>query len=45
MVIMTIRNKLYYENRLNKLINNGKDNGKIIKKIQRKLKMLNKEDE
>ena len=42
---MTIRNKLYYENRLNKLINNGKDNGKIIKKIQRKLKMLNKEDE
>lgn len=42
---MIIRNKLYYENRLNKLINNGKDNGKIIKKIQRKLKMLNKEDD
>ena len=42
---MIIRNKLYYENRLNKLINNGKDNGKIIKKIQRKLKMLNREDD
>ena len=37
---MTIRNKLYYTNRLNKLMNNGKDNGKIIKKIQRKLRNL-----
>ena len=42
---MTIRNKLYYENRLNKLINNGKDNGRIIKKIKRKLAMLTKEDD
>ena len=42
---MTIRNKLYYENRLNKLINNGKDNGRIIKKIKRKLAMLNKEND
>ena len=42
---MTIRNKLYYENRLNKLINNGKDNGRIIKKIKRKLAILNKEDD
>ena len=42
---MTIRNKLYYENRLNKLINNGKDNGRIIKKIKRKLALLNKEDD
>jgi hypothetical protein len=41
---MTIRNKLYYENRLNKLMNNGKDNAKVIKKIKRKLAMLNKED-
>ena len=39
---MTIRNKLYYENRLNKLTGNGKDNGKIIKKIQRKLRNLEK---
>lgn len=37
---MTIRNQLYYENRLNKLINNGKDNGKVINKIRRKLRNL-----
>lgn len=37
---MTIRNQLYYENRLNKLINNGKDNGKVINKIKRKLRNL-----
>lgn len=32
-----IRNKLYYENRL---MNNGKDNAKVIKKIYRKLRLL-----
>ena len=35
-----IRNKLYYENRLNNLMNNGKDNAKVIKKIYRKLRLL-----
>lgn len=37
---MTIRDKLYYEIRINKLVNNGKENGKIVKKLQRKLRSM-----
>ena len=36
------RDALYYQNRLALLANNGKDNGRIIKKIERKLRALNK---
>ena len=35
-----IRNKLYYENRINLLINRGKENAAIVKKLQRKLRQL-----
>ena len=35
-----IRDALYYENRINLLINRGKENGRIIKKLQRKLRNL-----
>lgn len=34
-------NKLYIENRINKLKMNQKDNGKIIKKLERKLRSMN----
>lgn len=40
---MTVRDKLYYEIRINKLVNNGKENGKIVKKLQRKLRSLENE--
>jgi hypothetical protein len=37
---MTIRDKRYYENRIQLLTNRGKDNGRIVKKLQRKLRSL-----
>ena len=40
---MVIRNKQYYENRINKLSNNGKENGKVIKKLMRQLRNIEKE--
>jgi hypothetical protein len=40
---MIIRDELYYKNRINKLTNNGKDNGKIVKKLMRQLRNLEKE--
>lgn len=39
---MVIRDILYYTNRVNKLSNNGKENGRIIKKLQRKIRSLEK---
>lgn len=36
-----IRTALYYENRINTLKSRGSDNGKIIKKLERKLRKLN----
>ena len=39
---MIIRDKLYYQNRINKLIHNGKENGNIVKKLQRKVRILEK---
>ena len=41
---MTIRDKLYYENRINLLINRGKDNQAIVKKLQRQLRALEKKN-
>lgn len=40
---MVIRDKLYYENRIQLLTNRGKDNGKIVKKLMRKLRNIEKE--
>lgn len=37
-----VRNKLYYENRINRMINNGKENANIVKKLKRKIKLLEK---
>ena len=37
-----IRNKLYYENRINLLRNRGTDCSKIIAKLKRKLRLLDK---
>ena len=37
-----IRDKLYYEVRINRIINNGKENGNIVKKLKRKIKNLEK---
>ena len=39
-----IRDKRYFENRINLLINNGKENARIIKKLQRKLRALEKKN-
>lgn len=39
---MIIRDELYYQNRLNLLSNRGRENGRIIKKLQRKLRNLAK---
>ena len=36
------RNQLYYQNRINLLTSRGKDNGNVIKKLKRKIKLLNK---
>ena len=41
---MVIRDKLYYENRIHKLINNGKENASIVKKLQRQLRALEKKN-
>ena len=41
---MTIRDRLYYENRINKMVHNGKENGNIVKKLQRKVKTLEKKN-
>lgn len=40
---MVIRDKLYYENRIQLLTNRGKDNGRIVKKLMRKLRNIEKE--
>lgn len=40
---MVIRDKLYYQNRINKLVNNGKENGKIVKKLMRQLRNIEEE--
>lgn len=37
---MVIRDKLYYENRIQLLTNRSKDNGKIVKKLMRKLRNI-----
>jgi len=37
---MVIRDKLYYENRIQLLTNRGKDNGRIVKKLMRKLRNI-----
>lgn len=37
-----IRDKLYYEVRISRIINNGKENGNIVKKLKRKIKNLEK---
>ena len=36
------RDKLYYEVRISKIINNGKENSNIIKKLRRKLRNIEK---
>ena len=40
---MVIRDKLYYENRIQLLTNRSKDNGRIVKKLMRKLRNIEKE--
>ena len=37
---MMIRDKFYYENRINLLLSRGKENGKIIAKLRRQLRNL-----
>jgi hypothetical protein len=41
---MVIRDKLYYQNRINLLVNRDKDNGKIVKKLQRKLRNIERQN-
>jgi hypothetical protein len=41
---MVVRDKLYYQNRINLLVNRDKDNGNIVKKLQRKLRSLEKQN-
>jgi hypothetical protein len=41
---MTVRDKLYYENRINKMVHNSKENGNIVKKLQRKVRTLEKKN-
>ena len=41
---MTVRDKLYYENRINKMVHNGKENNNIVKKLQRKVRTLEKKN-
>jgi hypothetical protein len=36
------RDKLYYEVRINKIINNGKENVNIVKKLKRRIRNLEK---
>jgi hypothetical protein len=37
-----MRDQLYYQNRISKLVNNGKDNSNIVKKLQRRVRQLQK---
>lgn len=37
-----VRNELYYQNRINLLMGRGTENGKIVKKLQRQLRKLEK---
>ena len=37
------RDAQYYQNRINLLINNGKENNNIIKKLKRKLRVLERQ--
>jgi hypothetical protein len=37
-----MRDKLYYENRIGKIANNGKDNANIVRKLQRRIRQLQK---
>lgn len=37
-----LRSKLYYQHRINLLSSRGTDNGKIVKKLQRQLRKLEK---
>lgn len=39
---MSIKNSAYYEQRIHKLQNNGKDNNNIIKKLKRQLRTMAK---
>ena len=41
---MTIRDKRYFENRINLLVNRGKENNRVIKKLQRQLRALEKKN-
>ena len=36
------RNQEYYQNRINLLMSRGKENGRIIDKLKRKIRLLNK---
>lgn len=38
----TIKSVLYYEIRINNLMNNGKDNGRIVKKLLRQKRAAEK---
>lgn len=38
----TIKSVLYYENRINKLINNGKENASVVKKLERQKRKAEK---
>lgn len=40
---MVIRDKRYYENRIQLLTNRSKDNGRIVKKLMRQLRNIEKE--
>jgi hypothetical protein len=35
-----IRDKLHYNNRINRMSNNGKENSNIVRKLKRKIRML-----
>ena len=38
------RDRLYFENRISLLSNSGRENGRIIKKLQRRLRKLAKQN-
>lgn len=38
----TIKSVAHYETRINNLVNNGKDNGRIIKKLERQKRAAEK---
>ena len=39
-----VRDKLYYEVRISKIINNGKENANIVKKLQRQYRNIEKQN-